>query len=275
MVFASMINPVQAVKKPWELFFLGLLIPTIAILVSLFVFQTSIGFNMIVLSTLATLPLVYNTIRLEEKKDLKLKNEGLRLRAHSKVLRFYVFFFLGSVLSFALWYIYTPSPLVEHIFDIQEETIQRVDSHVAQSTTSYAIVPESYFRVIFLHNIKILFFCLLLSLFFGAGAIYILTFNASLIGTAVGIFVKENVYGIVGGLSLGLLRYLTHGLFEIAAYFLAGLAGGIISIAIIRHHFTRKNMAILFQDSFGLIVTALLLLFIGTLVEVFITPRFF
>ena len=35
--------------------------------------------------------------------------------------------------------------------------------------------------------------------------------------------------------AIGMTRYMTHGIFEILAYFIGGLAGGLISVAIIRH----------------------------------------
>lgn len=275
MVFEYLISPRKAEKRPWELFFLGLAIPSIALLLSLWVFQSYVSLNMIALTTIAVIPLIYNTIRLEEKKDLRLQHERSRLREHSKVLSFYIFFFLGSVVAFALWYVYIPEQFVGNVFGLQRDTIQQFDKQLLGESVGNAISPEAYMGTILLNNLKILAFCLVFSLFFGAGAIYLLTLNASIIGTAVGMFVQENIYGIATGLSLGLFRYLLHGVFEIAAYFLAGLAGGIISVAVVRHDFSGKKFKIILQDSFDLILFAALFLFLGALVEVTVTPLFY
>ena len=75
--------------------------------------------------------------------------------------------------------------------------------------------------------------------------------------------------------SLGLIRYLLHGIPEILAYFTAGLAGGIISIAIVRHDLTKPKFKHIMLDSLDLIFGSLVLLFLAALIEVFVTPLFF
>ena len=50
-------------------------------------------------------------------------------------------------------------------------------------------------------------FTLIFSLIFGAGALFILVWNASVIGAAVGIFTRYNVSEI----PLGIARYAIHG----------------------------------------------------------------
>ena len=92
----------------------------------------------------------------------------------------------------------------------------------------------SLFTLIFFSNLKVLVFCILFAVLYGVGAIFILTWNASVIGTAIGNFIRlrlaesSNYFYVA---SLGLLRYMIHGIPEILAYFIAGLAGGIISMA--------------------------------------------
>lgn len=275
MVLEYLISPKKAEKKPWELFLIGAILPSVAILLSLWVFKNYVSFNMIALTTLAAIPLVYNTIKLEEKKDIRIKEERTRLREHSKFLSFYLFFFLGSVVAFAMWYVYIPPHLTENVFGWQESTINNFDENVISGGVGNYASATTYVGRIFFNNFKILAFSLLFSLFFGAGAVYILTLNASVIGTAVGMFIKESAQGVFVGLSMGLLRYLTHGMFEIVAYFIAGLAGGIISIAIIRHDFWGKKFKAILQDSTGLILLAILFLFLGALMEVYVTPLYY
>jgi stage II sporulation protein M len=68
---------------------------------------------------------------------------------------------------------------------------------------------------------------------------------------------------------------MTHGIFEISAYFVAGLAGGIISIAVIRHDFGTKRFNHILLDSVDLILVSILFLLVAALIEVFITPVLF
>jgi len=55
----------------------------------------------------------------------------------------------------------------------------------------------------------------------------------------------------------------------------AGLAGGIISVGVIRHEFTTNKFENILLDSSVMLVGALVLLLIAGLLEVFITPLVF
>ncbi|MDP3734058.1 MAG: stage II sporulation protein M, partial [Nanoarchaeota archaeon] len=76
----------------------------------------------------------------------------------------------------------------------------------------------------------------------------------------------------LGVVTFGFLRYMLHGILEIAAYFIAGLAGGIISIALIKHNLKENKVLV---DSLDLILISLGLLIIAGFVEVYITPLLF
>ena len=86
-----------------------------------------------------------------------------------------------------------------------------------------------------------------------------------------GIFAESRIID----LPASFLRYLIHGIPEISAYFTAGLAGGIISVAVIKHHFKQEKFWHVLYDSISLIILAIIILFIAALIEVFITPALF
>ena len=71
------------------------------------------------------------------------------------------------------------------------------------------------------------------------------------------------------------MKYAIHGIPEIAAYFVAGLGGGIISVAVIKENFATKKFSKVILDSSDLILIAVLLLIIAGLLEVYITPILF
>ena len=68
---------------------------------------------------------------------------------------------------------------------------------------------------------------------------------------------------------------MIHGGIEIGSYFVGALAGGIISVAVIKHDVRSEKFWIILQDSLNLIILAVILLFIAALIEVFITPALF
>ena len=68
---------------------------------------------------------------------------------------------------------------------------------------------------------------------------------------------------------------MLHGFPEISAYFIGALAGGIVSIAVIRHDTKSEKFWRILQDSLNLIILAVVVLFVAALMEVFITPVLF
>ena len=72
-----------------------------------------------------------------------------------------------------------------------------------------------------------------------------------------------------------MLRYSIHGIPEVVAYFTAGMAGSIISVAIIRHDIGTPKFRHVLIDSLDLIIISFIILVIATLLEIFVTPLLF
>ena len=109
-----------------------------------------------------------------------------------------MFLFLGFVLSFSLWYVFLPEEAVDKVFEVQTKTIAEINSPVAGN--AYNI--SSTLMKIFTNNMRVLVFCLIFAFFYGFGAIFILTWNASIIGAAVGDFARSQVAALATILSL-------------------------------------------------------------------------
>ena len=71
MVLEALINPINAEKRPWELFFLGFLYTCVAMFISIQIFESNAGLIAVFLTVLASMPIVYATVKYEEKKDTK------------------------------------------------------------------------------------------------------------------------------------------------------------------------------------------------------------
>jgi len=282
MVLESIINPLKAEQTPWRLFFIGFLYSTVGMLLSIWVFEEYASLVMVFLTVFACVPLLYSTMMFEEEKDIRIENERVLLKEHSKAISFLIFLFFGMTVAFSLWYTILPAQITNSLFRIQTEMIVNLNQNITGNITNIML-----FSKIFLNNLKVLIFCILFSFLYGAGAIFILTWNATVIGVAIGNFIRTHIssYATQLGLgaassyfyaaSLGLLRYSLHGIPEILAYFIAGLAGGIISVAVIRHNYSTKAFERILLDSSDLILIAVFILFIAALIEVYITPVFF
>jgi len=238
-----------------------------------FIFQAS--FVMVFFTVMACIPILYNTMRLEESKDMKIKKEIDLIKQHNKAIFFLLFLFLGITLSCVLWYAVLPSDTISYLFDKQTKTIIEINNQISGKTIQLNLLSK-----IFFNNMRVLALAILFSFIYGAGAIFILTWNATVIGTAIGNFIRSGIAsathaGYFQVISVGLLKYSIHGIPEIMAYFYGGLAGGIISVAVIRHHYRSKNFAHIVADSADLIMISIGFLLLAAFFEVYLTPLLF
>lgn len=281
MVFESLIRAKRAEQRPWYVFLLGILYGTIGIIFDLWLFEGRIENLFINITVFASIPLMYHIIILEEKKDKRYAKETNLLQEHKKALAAFIALFLGILVAFTFWYTVLPEDTINNLFSAQIKEIPLVREAVSgRAISSGTVMP------VFLHNMKVLLFSILFSFFFGAGAIFILSWNAALIAVALGTFFRAafaslNPQGMplfvqyLGTISYGFFGYLTHGIFEMASYFLAGIAGGIISVAAIKHDLSSPNFKKIVTDTLWLIGLSVLLLFISALIEALISPTLF
>src|SRR3989337_3408801 len=115
MVLEALITPVKAEKHPWELFFIGFLLATVSMFVATQIFDTQAALAGVFLTVLGATPFVYHTMKREEMKDLEDHTETYLLKEHSKALSYLVFLFLGTLISFAAWFVLLPGDVANDI----------------------------------------------------------------------------------------------------------------------------------------------------------------
>jgi len=273
-------NPFSAVEKPWHMFFTGLVYASLALFLSVWVFRDSSSLIMVFLTVLATVPIMNATMKMEENNTVTLKDETTILQRHSKVITYLLYLFLGFVVAYTFWFLVLPDSIVEPLFSTQLDTIQGINNQVSGKFifSGNASAAGNIFFQIFLNNFKVLLFCLFFSFFYGAGAIFILTWNASVISAAAGLFIENAVSSgthILGAIPLAFLRYSIHGIPEIVAYIIGGLAGGIISVAMINRDLETNKFRRIILDVIDLCLISILILILAGLLEVYLTPLFF
>lgn len=283
MVLESLTTPASAEKRPVQMLMLGFLYASIGVFLALWVFKTESSLIMVFLTAMGAIPLMFNTIKDEEEKDLTGMEESWLLKEHWHALKAFMYLFIGMTVAYAIWYVFLTPATVSVLYQAQANTIKAINPGV----TGLATGAMNHFTKIFLNNVRVLIFCILFSFLYGSGAIFILAWNGSVIGTAIGNFIRnglaeaatlvgfDKISAYFGHISYGLLMYSIHGIPEILAYFIAGLAGGIISIAAIRHDFGTKKFEHVLLDSADLLLLSLVVLFIAGVLEVWVTPIVF
>ena len=193
---------------------------------------------------------------------------------HLPVIVTLAFFFLGTILAFTFWYLAMPPEKAATLFNVQIEELKNIGG----AFSGYAVFAskatfETAFQTVFMHNLGVLGLILGFSVLYGAGAILILIWNASVISVFVGNFAKQFVfhaapeYSVLAGVSAGILGLMPHGTFELVAYLVTALAGGILSSAIIRKAYSHNKFGIVVYDIVKLVAFAILLLAIGAGIE--------
>ncbi|MBW2978558.1 stage II sporulation protein M [Candidatus Woesearchaeota archaeon] len=282
MVLESITNPSIATKRPWIQIIIGFAFATAAIFLSIWIFEEYASLVMVFLTVMGALPLFYATMKKEEAKDSTIIGEKTLLKEHAHALRYLFYTFIGFSIAYTLWYILLPAGMSANLFKVQTQTIANLNQHVTGHAAKISLLNK-----IFLNNVKVMIFCVLFAFVYGSGAIFILSWNASVIGAAAGNFIRNHVakYAESTGLakigvyfhgaSLSVLRYSLHGIPEIMAYFVAGMAGGILSVAVIRKEYKKKQFEKILLDASDLILISVFILFVAALLEVFLTPIFF
>lgn len=284
----SLINPKRAEKGPWKMFFVGLLYASLSLLLVHWFFSgdpdlsKASGILVVLFCILFTLPFMYFIIKKEEKVDENIEGFKSVWNAHKDALYALMWLFLGFLIAFAFWNIVLQDA---NLLNFQVQTYCRINApsgveacvsqygnhiNATVSTTGSAIKERRLFSIIE-NNVYVMIFTLIFSLIFGAGAIFILVWNASVISAAMGIFAKYSLKNI----PIGFARYMIHGVPEIASYFIAALAGGMFGIGALRHGIKSKKFVNVLQNSIILLFIAILIVIVAGVIEVYITPLLF
>ena len=282
------IFPKGAQKKPWQLFFVGLLYASISFFIVNFIFSKDVvlsahsGLLMAMFASLFSIIFVYYSIRLDEKENLKDKSEIKAIMDDWRILEMFLWLFLGFVVAFSFWQIAIPSAAN---FNSQTETYCVLNNplqfsqcinnlNATETINQIDTLPKGSFFSIFVNNMYVMFFVIIFSLLFGAGSIFIIAWNASIISSVIALSIKFQL----SNLHMGIFRFMIHGLPEMAGYFIAALAAGMVSFSLmgyLKKKISLSNLLKIIQRSCIFLIIGIALFAIAALIEVFITPLLF
>jgi len=257
MVLERLIGTREALKEPLKTFVLGAIISLISLFVSYTIFPESTGLFTVIIMTIASVPLMNRILRYEEGEDEKMMETHTFMERYGDIIVTYVAFFSGMILAMSLSFVFLPDNVANRVFDEQINEI-----NIIRGKFDFG----DKFLNIFINNISVLMLSFLFSFLFGSGAIFILSWNASVLSAAIGLIAKAS--GGVKAIPSAVMMFLPHGSFEIGAYFIGAIAGGLISAAVTR----RKSIKFwpVVQDSMKLLVISFIFLIIGGTIETFI-----
>ncbi|MFH1432825.1 MAG: stage II sporulation protein M [archaeon] len=268
MVFEMLMNAKEAESKPIEMFFYGILITSVSLFAAYYIFPSSSSVIFLFLITIAAFPTISAILKDDEEIDEETDRIDLDFFVHyEKTIMVYAYLFLGVLIAVSFWYTMLPETYTQSLFSQQMNTIASIRFSGAATETTMT------FWTILSNNLKVTTIAFLMSFFFGTGAIFILSWNASVIGVFVSDLAKEfsrkYSYSLMQGHLDALLSISIHGVPEIVAYFIAGIAGGILSIGMIRGE---QDFRIA-KDAGVLYLVSSLILVLAAVLEVWVTPN--
>jgi len=271
MVLESILNPKAAEDRPIYVFVLAILFSIIAIFLSYQLFPTQASILAVAFVSILFVPFFQRLFSVEEKRDevavknkrVKIKQENLFMR-HRKVILVYSAFFLGVIIAFSFVFVFYPH--MENVFSLQ------MDWFRGQGITGQAVGDDAFSRY-FVNNTQVMLIAFAFSILFGAGSIFILSWNASVIAVYVGFIVNKFTAGLgttaafLYGVPVGLGSIALHGIPEIAAYFFAAIAGGVLSVGILREQWMSPEFKEVAKDAIVFMIIAEVLIVVAAWLE--------
>ena len=258
--------------KAWEILAQAVLFVTLAVAGTFLVGVRQAEWTFLFLVGLPSIPFLLKVLQCEveaEECRTKVLGSGILAR-HFTAFKVLAAFFLGLVVAFTFWYLVLPADQSKLLFGLQQQELQSIQGNFQ----TFAVKSLEIFETIFMHNLGVLLFIVVFSVVYGAGAIFILIWNASVISVFLGEFSKAYVLktgleagGHFAGLGLGFLGILPHGIFELLSYLAAALAGGILSAALLRGDFKKPVFVQIVYDITKLLGWAIVFLAVGAFIE--------
>ena len=267
MVLESILKPSTAVNKPLHIFVISILFTAISAWLAYNLFPAQSSILSIAFVTIFFVPFFQRLFSVEEKKDEIAAHKKVKqnfIKRHRPIVVAYTAFFMGMLLTYSFLYVF--SPPIRDLYSLQ------LDWFSSQGIA--AVQPGSFDRYFF-NNTQVMFLFFVLSVLFGAGAVFILAWNASVIAVFVGILSNKLVPALgapiayVYGVGTGLGSIALHGIPEIGGYFFAGVAGGILSVGLLREKFMSPEFKEVAKDSLLWLAIGEGLIILGAFLEAF------
>jgi|TARA_B100002003_G_C13997699_1_gene481781 uncharacterized membrane protein SpoIIM required for sporulation len=255
-------------SKPQYAFLLGLTYSLLGMVIALFLFPEDPSFAAVTFTSLALLPSLNKLFSLEANEiasEEKLTAKRLWVD-HKDVFLVFLYLFLGILVVFSFFSLVMPARFVDYAYQHQ--------IGVYYGLTGQASGPGFSFMGIFLHNLKIVIVTMILSLLYGAGAVFLITWNASAWGVIFATIARDSASqsNPFVFFALLMLSVAPHMILEAFAYFAAVISGGIISKATVREHYGSFRFKELMLDGLIIFLVAIAILIIAGFVEVYVFP---
>ena len=278
-----MVSPEAAESNPLTIMILSFVFVTISVFAVMYLSANNLSSAGMLLVALVALPSLPMMLRFFDYEAVGIETKPVfgshTLARHMPLIIVMLAYFVGLVIAFVFWYFALPPDTSAKLFAMQINEIKAINSQfsgyainmpaLAAGTMDQAM---GIFETIFMHNLEVLILAIVFSVLYGAGAVLILAWNASVIAIFISLAAKQFVLhspgeSIITGLGIGALGLVPHGTFELLSYSAGALAGGILSSALIKKLYVHPQFIMVINDIAKLLAWAIVFLAVGAFLE--------
>lgn len=276
MVLESIYPVKKVIKHPFDMFILSAVVSFASMYIAHMIFPgASTGKIVTLFITIALAPAIFGVFKEEEETERKEAEHKIHkdfFERHEEAFKIFTLLFLGIFTAVFLTVLLSPflsfllgDNFAEITFADQIVEIERITNLASGKTLGNALSPEILDMILW-NNLRVMSLSFVLSFLIGVGAVVILAWNASILAIYLASFIRK---GLIEEFMVRTISIIPHAPIEIFGYFLAGIAGGILSVGLIREKFLSKEFLLVFRDSLLLLSLAAISIFLGAFVEVF------
>ena len=265
------IYPLKLIEKHWIFaFILGVSYSIIGIGTSIILFPEDPAIVAVAFISIMILPTLNKLLKEEEEIESQKDefNLFIFLRDHKYIFLIYILLFLGVLLGFSFFTLGLPELTTNHIFENQVNVVY------GDGKGGGAVFNTTLFKDIFFNNLTVLIICFVTAFVLGDGAIFLITWNASVWGTIFGIYAKNaaaaGFYNPFLSFVIVIAIAFVHLTLEAFAYISSATAGGVVSKGILKEKFFSERFLHIIKNTIILIIFAIIVLLVAVTAETFV-----
>ena len=258
------------VRKGMFAFILGVGYSIIGILIASILFPGDPALVAVAFTSLLLLPELYKLFSIEERKERMESKVSMKAlwRDDWELIRVYLFLFLGILL------VYSVGTMVMPAFETNTLFREQLEIRLGQGFAGQAVAGvfnSDLFWSLLNNNFLVMLACFIMALLTGDGAIFLITWNASVWGTIFGFTAKtagefsgQNPFWLF---FIVILSVSVHMIIEILSYILAAISGAVISKDVLMEEFASDRFMEVFGFNLYLLLFAVVALILGAVTE--------
>jgi len=262
--------PLELIERsPLYAFILGIGYSIIGIGIAVLLFPEDPAIVAVALIALMILPTLNNLLKQEEEVERKQDtfNPFRFYITHKNVFKVYILLFLGILLSFSFFSLFLPSLATNFIFENQINVLYG-------KAAGGAAFNAGLYKSLLINNVSVLILCFIAAFVIGDGAIFLITWNASVWGTIFGNLAKTAALSTdkspIIYFFIVLVIVFPHMILEAFSYITSASAGGVISKGLLKEKFFSKNFRDIMKNATILFIFSIIILLIAVFVETWV-----